>query len=65
MKNHQKFFYLKDKNDKITNLFIGVSNTKPCDDTVVAKGYARVLKARLTDALFFFNTIKIARSSQT
>lgn len=58
MKNHQKFFYLKDKDDKITNLFIGVSNTKPNDDNVVAKGYARVLKARLSDALFFFNNDK-------
>jgi glycyl-tRNA synthetase beta chain len=58
MKNHQKFFYLKDKNNNITNTFIGVSNTKPIDENVVAKGYARVLKARLTDALFFFNNDK-------
>ena len=58
MKNHQKFFYLKDKNNNITNTFIGVSNTKPVDENIVAKGYARVLKARLTDALFFFNNDK-------
>ena len=58
MKIHQKFFYLKDKNNNITNTFIGVSNTKPICDNIVAKGYARVLKARLTDALFFFNNDK-------
>lgn len=58
MKNHQKFFYLKDKNNHIANTFIGVSNTRPIDENIVAKGYARVLKARLTDALFFFNNDK-------
>jgi len=58
MKNHQKFFYLKDRNNNITNSFVGVSNTKPICDNIVAKGYTRVLKARLTDALFFLITIK-------
>jgi glycyl-tRNA synthetase beta chain len=58
MKNHQKFFYLRDKNSKVTNAFVGVSNTKPIDDSTIAKGYSRVLKARLTDALFFFNNDK-------
>lgn len=58
MKNHQKFFYLKDRNNNITNSFVGVSNTKPIYDNIVAKGYTRVLKARLTDALFFFNNDK-------
>ncbi len=58
MKNHQKYFYTKDKNSgKISNLFIGISNTKPVNDNI-RKGYERVLRARLKDAAFFFENDK-------
>ncbi|MCA1927057.1 MAG: glycine--tRNA ligase subunit beta, partial [Calditerrivibrio sp.] len=57
MKNHQKYFYTIDKNGKITNLFIGISNTKPVNENI-RKGYERVLRARLTDAMFFFENDK-------
>ncbi len=55
MKDHQKFFSVVDKNGNLKNYFIGVSNIKPVDENVIRKGYEKVLRARLSDALFFFN----------
>jgi len=57
MKNHQKYFYTTDKNGNMCNYFIGVSNTEPKDDTI-RYGYEKVLKARLSDAVFFFENDK-------
>ncbi|TYB33517.1 MAG: glycine--tRNA ligase subunit beta, partial [Flexistipes sinusarabici] len=57
MKNHQKYFYTTDKNNQMRNYFIGVSNTEPKDDTI-RYGYEKVLKARLSDAVFFFENDK-------
>jgi len=54
MKNHQKYFYVTDKDGNLVNKFIGVSNTAPNDPALVTKGYARVLRARLADAEFFW-----------
>ncbi len=55
MKEHQKFFSIVDESGNLKNYFIGVSNLKPPDETVVRLGYEKVLRARLKDALFFFN----------
>ncbi|MGA1861890.1 glycine--tRNA ligase subunit beta [Deferribacter thermophilus] len=57
MKNHQKYFY-REKDGKIINSFVGISNTKPKDDSLIKSGYERVLKARLNDAMFFFENDK-------
>lgn len=57
MKNHQKYFHTIDDNGKITNFFIGISNTRPVNDNI-RKGYERVLRARLKDAMFFFENDK-------
>ena len=54
MKDHQKFFSVVDKNGNLKNYFIGVSNVKPVDDLTVRLGYEKVLRARLSDAHFFF-----------
>lgn len=54
MKDHQKFFSVVDREGNLKNYFIGVSNIKPTDDLTVRLGYEKVLKARLSDALFFF-----------
>ncbi|MBN1472517.1 MAG: glycine--tRNA ligase subunit beta, partial [Syntrophaceae bacterium] len=43
---------------KLLPYFIAVSNTKPRDLSVVAKGNERVLRARLADAAFFFEEDK-------
>jgi len=58
MKNHQKYFYVTDKDGNIVNKFIGVSNTDPKDPELVKTGYARVLRARLADAAFFWENDK-------
>jgi glycyl-tRNA synthetase beta chain len=54
MKYHQKYFYVTDKDGNLVNKFIGVSNTEPNDPELVKTGYARVLRARLADAAFFW-----------
>lgn len=58
MKVHQKYFPVSDKNGNLRNEFVGVSNMKPKDDSLIRQGYERVLKARLYDALFFYNNDK-------
>ncbi|MDH5637888.1 MAG: glycine--tRNA ligase subunit beta, partial [Nitrospinota bacterium] len=55
MKNHQKMFSVRDSNGKLTNGFVGVSNMIVEDESVVVAGYQRVLRARLSDAKFFFD----------
>ena len=54
MKTHQKYFAVADKSGKLTNHFVTVSNTRARDMSVVARGNERVLRARLSDARFFF-----------
>ncbi len=54
MKDHQKFFSVVDRNGNLKNYFVGVSNIKPVDDLTVRLGYEKVLRARLSDAYFFF-----------
>lgn len=57
MKVHQKYFYVIDAEGNILNYFIGISNTKPVNDNI-RNGYERVLRARLTDAIFFYENDK-------
>jgi len=58
MISHQKYFPVVNNEGKLLPYFIAVSNTKPRDITVVAKGNERVLRARLADASFFFEEDK-------
>lgn len=52
---HQRYFPLYDKNGKLTNRFIVVSNGDPaCAETIV-DGNERVVRARLYDAKFFYD----------
>ncbi|WP_092485415.1 glycine--tRNA ligase subunit beta [Candidatus Ichthyocystis hellenicum] len=55
MRLNQKYIILKDRNKKITNKFIMVSNNNPRDPKCIIQGNERVLKARLADAEFFWN----------
>lgn len=56
MKEHQKYFAMEKKGkSKLTNSFVNVINTIPKDVNVVIKGNERVLRARLSDAEFFYN----------
>jgi glycyl-tRNA synthetase beta chain len=54
MREHQKYFAVVDKDDKLMPCFIAVNNTVARDMAVVAKGHERVLRARLADAQFFY-----------
>ncbi len=54
MQDHQRYFPVVDAQGNLLPYFIAVSNTKPKDPGVVARGNERVLRARLADARFFF-----------
>jgi glycyl-tRNA synthetase beta chain len=54
MKEHQRYFPLMDDHGRLLPHFIFISNIAPKDERVVVKGNERVLKARLSDAAFFF-----------
>jgi glycyl-tRNA synthetase beta chain len=64
MREHQKYFSVRDKNGKLLPGFIAVNNTRVKDTAVTRKGHQRVLRARLEDALFFFNSDKGSRLEQ-
>jgi glycyl-tRNA synthetase beta chain len=55
MKKHQKYFAVQDRSGKLMPNFVAVNNTVPRDEEVVRKGHERVLRARLSDASFFFH----------
>jgi glycyl-tRNA synthetase beta chain len=59
MESHQKSFGVAKKDDPERNLlphFIATLNLEPKDIGVVEKGWERVLRARLEDARFFWET---------
>lgn len=51
---HQRYFPLYDENGKLTNRFIVVSNGDPACAATIADGNERVVRARLSDAKFFY-----------
>lgn len=56
MRVHQKYFTLCDKNNHIAPYFGVVANTKAADGGAkMIAGYERVLRARLSDAAFFYD----------
>jgi glycyl-tRNA synthetase beta chain len=55
MREHQKYFALTDADGKLRPLFIAVNNTRARDMAVVARGHEKVIRARLSDARFFFH----------
>ena len=56
MRNHQKCFSLRDPSSgKLANRFLLVSNLSPADGgTEIVRGNERVIRARLSDARFFW-----------
>ncbi len=54
MREHQKYFALIDENNNLKPLFIAVNNTRAKDMRLVTRGHEKVLRARLSDAKFFF-----------
>jgi len=55
MRKHQRYFAIQDKDGKLMPHFVAVNNTLARDESVVRKGHEKVLRARLSDAVFFFN----------
>ncbi|MBU2453787.1 MAG: glycine--tRNA ligase subunit beta, partial [Proteobacteria bacterium] len=54
MREHQKYFALTDEKGKLKPMFIAVNNTRAKDMALVARGHEKVLRARLSDAKFFY-----------
>lgn len=54
MREHQKYFAVIDAAGKLMPGFIAVNNTRTRDMKLVATGHQRVLRARLSDARYFF-----------
>lgn len=61
MKGDQKYFPIYDKDGKLLPHFIFVSNINPDDPTAIIEGNEKVVRPRLSDAEFFFNTDKKQR----
>jgi len=58
MKGHQKYFHTRKDDGQLSNKFITVSNIESRDASQVISGNQRVIRARLSDAKFFFETDK-------
>jgi glycyl-tRNA synthetase beta chain len=58
MREHQKYFAVVDSAGQLLPHFIAVNNTPAKDMAVVTRGHERVLRARLEDAKFFYQTDK-------
>lgn len=58
MQEHQKYFPVLDNQGKILPHFITVSNIESLDPQKVISGNERVIRPRLADARFFFETDK-------
>lgn len=61
MREHQKYFPVIDGSGDLLPGFVAVNNTAVNQEDVTRKGHQRVLRARLEDALFFFNSDKKTR----
>ncbi len=55
MQQNQKYFAVADANGKLTNRFLIVSNIETRDPAAIVHGNERVLRARLSDAKFFYD----------
>lgn len=58
MQSHQKCFALKDKQGKLVPYFITVANIASSNPQQVISGNEKVMRARLSDAAFFFKQDK-------
>ncbi len=56
MREHQKYFAIIDSSGKLMPRFVAVNNTVARDMDLVADGHGRVIRARLADAQFFYNS---------
>jgi glycyl-tRNA synthetase beta chain len=64
MKQHQKYFPLLDASGRLLNRFLIVSNLQTDDPHNIVAGNERVLRARLSDARFFFEQDRKTRLAE-
>ncbi|MFN0039164.1 MAG: glycine--tRNA ligase subunit beta [Burkholderiales bacterium] len=64
MRQNQKYFPLFDAAGKLVNQFLIVSNMKLADSRNIVEGNQRVVRPRLADARFFFETDKKIRLAE-
>ncbi len=58
MKEHQKYFHLVDAQGRLKPNFVTIANIESVDPVQVIAGNERVIRPRLSDAAFFFETDK-------
>ncbi|MES2207339.1 MAG: glycine--tRNA ligase subunit beta [Pseudomonadota bacterium] len=58
MQTHQRYFAIENKEGNLTPSFLLVSNIRTEDPSKIIEGNQRVLRARLSDAQFFFQQDK-------
>jgi glycyl-tRNA synthetase beta chain len=56
MREHQKYFSVVSDSDQLLPVFLAVVNLKSDADGIIRTGHERVLRARLADAAFFWDT---------
>ncbi len=61
MRTNQKYFPLFDKKGRLTERFLLVSNMEVKDPTNIIEGNRRVVRPRLADAQFFYDTDRKAK----
>ena len=54
MVKHQRYFPVKDESGKLMPYFITISNGDPAKSDIITTGNAKVIRARLADAQFFY-----------
>ena len=54
MRSHQKYFAVTGNDNRLQPHFIVINNNRASDMSQVTKGHQRVLRARLEDAMFFY-----------
>lgn len=58
MAEHQKYFHVNDKDGNLMANFITVANIESTNPSIVISGNEKVIRPRLADAKFFFETDK-------
>ncbi len=61
MREHQKYFPVVAEDDSLLPGFVAVNNTRVIKPELTRQGHERVLRARLEDAFFFFESDKKKR----
>jgi len=54
MREHQRYFHIRNKNGALLPHFLTVTNIESLDPPTIIKGNERVITPRLTDAAFFY-----------